>query len=541
MDNEDQNLSQDDWKALRAKGAINDDTLAKAAPQPNEAADVETPDMSEVKDDSVLGKLAKAFGAGSDDDEKPEQPKPGERLESYTSQGLGGLYGGATSGAAAVPAASTETAFPQTQGVTPPPANSYNAPAGNAPTGGNMNLANVNIDTGQNPQASPLEAAQAAYMGATSKVNEATAALKDSIQGQAAGQKMLNQETVKTIQNYQNEQAARAAEYQKFSDQQTQYLEDKKQKLDQLAADFADPSKTKIDSGRLWANASTGDKIMGGIALIFGALGTGHTGGVNLAAKAMTDAVMRDIEVQKMNIDNKAMAFKMQDSAYGRALQTFNDKNVAFHAATTMGLNNLKVQLEQVAAQYSDPIIQGKANQALAQVDLQIAQSQQQFFAAQMNSPFMVSHNNDYNVIQRFVPEKQQESVLKEYNDSSKYAEEHQAVMSDIDKLTDIQQGKTYFKDPNQKYQQVQALKTGIAQKLSRMYDGRVNKDELTMNAGKMLTNLFDNPETISVKRTQLENFLVSAAPRSLSLDAFGINPYTRMMQGSKMPSLRKQ
>ncbi len=72
-----------------------------------------------------------------------------------------------------------------------------------------------------------------------------------------------------------------------------------------------DVAKGHIDPNRMWNNMSTGNQILAGISMIAGGLGQGLlvAGGAKNATNAALDvinnAVTRDIDAQKQNLDNK--------------------------------------------------------------------------------------------------------------------------------------------------------------------------------------------------------------------------------------------
>lgn len=79
-------------------------------------------------------------------------------------------------------------------------------------------------------------------------------------------------------------------------------------------------SVQRVDPNKFWADRSTGDQVMGGIALLLGGLaqGFGGGGGENPAWRIIDQAITRDIEAQKFNI---AQA-KEEAAAFGEQINT---------------------------------------------------------------------------------------------------------------------------------------------------------------------------------------------------------------------------
>lgn len=120
------------------------------------------------------------------------------------------------------------------------------------------------------------------------------------------------------------------------------------QDLDNLRTNFMkqngqvmqDIATAKIDPNRLFANQSTGEKIMGGIGMILAGIGSGLTGQPNLAVQLITRAIDRDVEAQHANLENKKSIVRMN-------MDLLNNDSQAILMARATGLAAASAMLEQ--------------------------------------------------------------------------------------------------------------------------------------------------------------------------------------------------
>jgi ribosome biogenesis SPOUT family RNA methylase Rps3 len=160
----------------------------------------------------------------------------------------------------------------------------------------------------------------------------------------------------------QAEQEKRQAEeLQKLKDLQTQY------------------STAKVDPKRLWSNMSTGDKILAGISMAFGALGAGSNGGVNTAVKVIESAIDRDLKLQEDEIGRKRDAVTVQSGIIAEMRQQFKDKDLANTAARMAIMEQMKLQVDGIAAKFGSQKVKGEAMQLRGALDQKLAEAQATF------------------------------------------------------------------------------------------------------------------------------------------------------------------
>ena len=153
--------------------------------------------------------------------------------------------------------------------------------------------------------------------------------------------------------------------------------------LDQMKEDY---SKTNIDPSHFWSDMTTGNKILSGIALALGAIG-GSVDGRNRAVDIFENAINRDINVQKANLEKKAQTMQMQRSVLADMRTQFNDENSAVAATKAIALDRLKMQIEENALQVKSPLAQAQAQGLLAEVELKRDNAIMEFARARQMSP----------------------------------------------------------------------------------------------------------------------------------------------------------
>lgn len=109
----------------------------------------------------------------------------------------------------------------------------------------------------------------------------------------------------------------------------------------------------QIDPDHIWSTKSTPNKIATVIGLIAGGIGAGATGGINMAAKALSQEIDRDIDAQKANLGKK-----------NNVLSALNTQMGDLRSSTDM-LRSIQQgyaaeKLKAVAAQTKDPMAQAQ-------------------------------------------------------------------------------------------------------------------------------------------------------------------------------------
>lgn len=190
-----------------------------------------------------------------------------------------------------------------------------------------------------------------------------------------AGEQQLS-EQAKAIETAQRE-AKRLADAQLVEQaEQEKRQAEELQKLKDLQTQY---STAKVDPKRLWSNMSTGDKILAGISMAFGALGAGSNGGVNTAVKVIESAIDRDLKLQEDEIGRKRDAVTVQSGIIAEMRQQFKDKDLANTAARMAIMEQMKLQVDGLAAKFGSQKVKGEAMQLNGALDQKLAEAQATF------------------------------------------------------------------------------------------------------------------------------------------------------------------
>lgn len=128
-----------------------------------------------------------------------------------------------------------------------------------------------------------------------------------------------------------------------------------------------------IDPGRFWATRSTGDKVMGILGMVLGALGAGPDG-INKAAVMLNQAIDRDIDAQKSEYDAKlrkaGARVNAAQSFYAMARESAGDELGAMDLAHSLALKAVGANIRKMMAQTNDPAAKAQLQMLLAGIEM---------------------------------------------------------------------------------------------------------------------------------------------------------------------------
>lgn len=122
----------------------------------------------------------------------------------------------------------------------------------------------------------------------------------------------------------------------------------------------------KLNPNQYLESLGTAGKVSTTIGLLLGGIGSGLTGGPNMAAQFLEKQIERDIDAQKANNANKQNLFNMN-------LQKFKNEADAINMTRMQMREMYAAQAEKVAAQYGSQQALAAAQQLKGQVQLQNA------------------------------------------------------------------------------------------------------------------------------------------------------------------------
>lgn len=147
---------------------------------------------------------------------------------------------------------------------------------------------------------------------------------------------------------------------QEENDVNRDYLGDKRSELQE------DINSFHVNPRRVIDNMSTGGKISSAIGLILGGMGSGLTGGPNLAAQFIQNMIDKDVESQKTELGKKE---NLLSDNYRQA----QDIRTAYDTTRAQYLDIASAELKSQAASAQDPMAQARFLQAAGQLDGQAA------------------------------------------------------------------------------------------------------------------------------------------------------------------------
>jgi len=170
---------------------------------------------------------------------------------------------------------------------------------------------------------------------------------------------------------------------------------DLEKRMDEMETLATEIGSTKIDANRYWANKSTGDKVLAGIALALGGYAQGRFGSANVPMQMLQSAIKSDVEEQKANYEIKKGELADKKTAYSVAMDKFKNKDMALASAEVSALNMATRQIEERVAGTEDQLVKAKGNAAIAKIGLQAKQARIAFGqAAAKNAQENIKENN---------------------------------------------------------------------------------------------------------------------------------------------------
>lgn len=170
--------------------------------------------------------------------------------------------------------------------------------------------------------------------------------------------------TADAIESQMNERKALVARtQQRVADAQTRY---------QQAVDEMSRVDTSVDPGRFWASRTTGDKVIGIMGLVLGALGAGPDG-INRAAVMLNDAVNRDLDAQKaeheLRLKKGGAKLNAAQNFYAMARDIAGDELAATDLAHAAALQAVVAKGKSLMAQTKDAEAKARLAAMIASIE----------------------------------------------------------------------------------------------------------------------------------------------------------------------------
>ena len=269
-------------------------------------------------------------------------------------------------------------------------------------------------------------------------------------------------------------------------------------------------NENEVDPNHFWKDKGTGFKVAQGIGLILGGFSSPFTGQGNPGLQILNQAIERDIDAQKSNLERNKTLYQMNHEA-------MKDEIGANLATRNQIYANLQNQVAKIAAQNQSPLAKARAAQLNATLQQQMDQNN--FKQAIINGPTADSADPATRV-QFLVPPSHQAKVFDEIGAAQNSVQSGPKILEAFDNAAN----KIHLADFN-------PFDENVDQKSMHTLLGPTFKDvEGTVRQAAM-DNVFhnttpqfgDSKRTLAVKRASLEQYLQSksAAPTA---KGFGID-----------------
>lgn len=292
--------------------------------------------------------------------------------------------------------------------------------------------------------------------------------------------------------------------------------------------------KLAVDQNRLWANKSTGDKILAGIGLFLGAAGAGG----NKAVPVIQQAIEQDIAEQKANIGLKREDVKEKRSLYRDMLDKFGNEKLAEKAAEVAAYDDVNFKLKQIGAKYSGPETQAKVLEMMGQVKLKRAEATLGFMSAYQKMNPDGSTDPAYSKISR-LPASMQGRAYEELGKVQEWNKLQDSLSTAYGNLKDTGQGGRLPSWIGGSSEEYKAGKARLSGAVVGKVPGIKSDSDFENIVVPMLPTPSETPEAASSKWRNFVEFLNSQAPASPLLDQLKLRP--KSMQQIKQESIAQK
>jgi hypothetical protein len=274
----------------------------------------------------------------------------------------------------------------------------------------------------------------------------------------------------------------------------------------------------KIDPNRYIGKMDTGRKIATGVGLILGGLGAAFHGGENVALKMLDKSIDNDIKAQEAEIGKKQTLLSMNLQQYGNIKDATNMTRI-------MMADIQKAELEKAAANSKDPIAQARAQAAIGEINQKTAPLMAQMAAKRaLMSGVQMGSVDPLKAVNIVVPENERKIAREEVDnvralrDGIKNARK---LYSEVEKIGVLGANMPFSKSSAQ-IDSVNAQIEGIMRASMKGQGAITNEDAKALIKPFKISSI-DTPEQRKTKLEGMINYMVSKAPGTPTLDAYGI------------------
>lgn len=207
------------------------------------------------------------------------------------------------------------------------------------------------------PKESQVLAPKSVQPAVNSELSTLNSAYKDLAEGHTKEAEALGKAADEQATAYHNQQVQQEALNARYN-RHRQELEAQGQEI------YKDVLDKKVDPNHYVHGRGTWNRISGAIAVALGGLGGGlNRTGQNLALDTINKGIERDIDSQKEDIRNN-------QTLYAKNLEALHDADMAHSLTTSQLLAVTQAKVQEAAAKASNPAMQGRLQQLMADLKM---------------------------------------------------------------------------------------------------------------------------------------------------------------------------
>jgi hypothetical protein len=438
------------------------------------------PDPTDQGATVPVSDFASAKGVSPDD---TPQPQTGSVFTDIAKQFV---PGGALPAQAGAPTSSTSPAPSQNSKLTNA---SYDSGAPDKPMSSDSN-AKQGLPGSYGAQMGALDKGQDAMSQFTKSMNDAN---KDS---ESARQSLVNGQAIIDQTHQKNLQA-----------------------LNQEQHDLGTKMMTgQVDPNRMWNSMGTGNKILAGIAVALGGLGSNGSG-TNAALGVINNAINRDIDAQKTDLEKNKFALSANRDAQ-------NSENMDYAQKKASLITTAQAQIGMAAAKSQNASASLQAQNMVSQLELQKQSLLNDYSMKKSVFDAVQANPGDPGVLGRaistVVPEKQQDQAFKELDRIGAAYKAKDAINKYMGSANDKNTIMGRLVHGGFEPADMGALEANVMPVIKDM-EGRVNEREMDV-LHKLYPAPGDAPDKVRTKMMGLNDF-VNSKTQSSMLSAYGLMP----------------
>jgi hypothetical protein len=308
---------------------------------------------------------------------------------------------------------------------------------------------------------------------------------------------------IKNIQQQEQEQQAKSiqgvmTQLQQTANYYTQEKDRVRKMRERVQREVLDQD---IDPNRYVGNMSTMGRVSTALGLILGGIGAGMTGGKNLAFEALQNAIDRDVDAQKLQLDKKNNLLTAYYKIYGDMEQAEAATKAQLMSMAQMQAGLITAKSQSKQAEQQNAILQAQAAAKIQQYDDAVAQVSADKQLSEITKVPTAPKPSDEQVFsyidRKPTSDKQKDSAKEayvEYFSGLEGIEVLKQLMNDQAKLSEL----TSYRSPADRAQLLSTYKVALAPIVKSVTgETRMSDQEFKTFVDPLISKVYTDPETI--------------------------------------------